>query len=144
MGLLTLGSLGEGERILNSTAPNKMVDAWLILLGVLTAIIGIGLILLLIAIVKYYSRELMLTNKRIIAKSGVTDQLVVDIPLDEVESLGYAQGNLASSFNFGDIRINKKDGTSVEFKGMHNPFVFCMDVNIYLEGAAENKGEQNG
>lgn len=144
MSLLTWGALGEGEVVIKSTAPNKMVYFWLILLGVITACIGIGLILLLIVMVDYYSRELMLTDKRIIAKAGVFDQLVIDIPLDEVDSVGYTQGSFASTYNFGAIHIKKKDGTSVEFKGMHNPFVFCMDVNIYLENTAKQKGAQNG
>lgn len=138
MGIFVFDSLDEGENIIEYSHPNRMSNFWLIVIGLCTAVIGVGLILLLIAMVDYYSREILLTNKRIVAKSGLSGKPKIDLPLDEIEKLTHKSCAVGSAFDFGDVHILKKDGTSVVFNRIRKPFVFSMNVNIYLDKVRES------
>ncbi|WP_305843173.1 PH domain-containing protein, partial [Photobacterium leiognathi] len=68
---------------------------------VLLPVFGFGLIFWLSALLKYYTTELAITDKRIIAKFGFIRRRTVELNLEKAESLQVYQGIVGRIFNFG-------------------------------------------
>ncbi len=73
------GSLLNDETILH----RGHISLWsmfpLILLGIVLAPIGIGLVLLIMAYIRYNTTELAITNKRVVVKTGLISRKVIEI-----------------------------------------------------------------
>lgn len=96
---------------------------WL-LFGVVLTPIGVGLILLLVAYVRYKSTELAITNKRVIAKSGFISRHTIELNINRVESIQVTQGVLARIFNFGTLIISGGGNPQAPIAGISNPLAF--------------------
>src|SRR5512132_1640171 len=105
-------SLIEGERIVHRGRVSWWSAFWLIILGLLTLVVVIGLVFLVWAWVRVRSTEIAITNKRIIAKFGFVKRHTVEINLDKVEALRVEQGVWGRFLNFGTIFVTGA-GTSV-------------------------------
>lgn len=105
------------------------VSLWTLLpyiaVGVLLLpIYGIGLIAFLIAAVKYYSTELAITNKRVIAKVGFIRRSTVEINLQKIESIQVNQGVIGRIFNFGTVIISGAGSPQAPITGISKPLEF--------------------
>ena len=65
----------------------------------------VGGVLIAIAAIHVLTTELALTNRRIIAKSGLIRRNTIELKTNRVESLGVNQGILGRIFNFGSIVV---------------------------------------
>lgn len=90
----------------------------------LLPIYGIGLIAWLIAAVKFYSTELAITNKRVIAKVGFIRRSTVEINLQKIESIQVNQGILGRIFNFGTIIISGAGTPQAPITSISKPLEF--------------------
>ena len=77
---------------------------WL-LLGVVLAVVVVGLGILAWVFIKVRSTELAITNKRVIAKFGFIRRSTIEINLSKVESIQVDQSLLGRMFNFGTVII---------------------------------------
>lgn len=114
----------EGERVVY-TGHITLWSLWhLLLFGTILLVVGIGLILLIIAYIRYKSTELAITNKRVIAKSGFISRHTVELNINRVESIQVTQSILGRIFNFGTLIISGGGDPQAPITGISNPLAF--------------------
>jgi uncharacterized membrane protein YdbT with pleckstrin-like domain len=108
------------------------------LLGlILLPFFGIGLILWISAVITYYTTELAITNKRVIAKFGFIRRNTVEMNISYVESIQVDQGILGRIFNFGSVIVAGAGDPKAPIPGISNPLEFRkMFFEVQESGAA--------
>ena len=102
-----------------------------VLLGlILLQFYGIGLLLWVSAAITYYTTELAVTNKRVVAKFGLIRRSTIEINISKIESLQVEQGVLGRIFNFGSILISGAGNPQAAIPGISEPLKF---KNRYFE-----------
>ena len=97
----------------------------LIALGlVLLPALGLGLIFLIIAYVRYKTTELAITTKRVIVKHGFIRRRTVEININKVESIQVDQELLGRIFNFGTLIIAGAGNPQAPIAGISSPMEF--------------------
>jgi uncharacterized membrane protein YdbT with pleckstrin-like domain len=117
--------LAPGERIVHRAAVSHWAFALSYLIGAL-CLVGaalvvyfdrqhgpviaaglavIGVLIIMVALIRRGTTELVLTDRRIIAKRGFISRLTVEMQLAKVESLHINQGVLARMLDYGDVLI---------------------------------------
>ena len=91
---------------------------------VLLPVFGIGLILWIMAIVRYMTTELAITNKKIIAKFGFIQRNTIELLLPKIESVQVNQSILGRIFNFGSIVASGAGNPQAPVPGIANPIEF--------------------
>jgi uncharacterized membrane protein YdbT with pleckstrin-like domain len=96
-----------------------------ILIGlILLPIYGIGLIFLASAAIAYFTTELAITNKRVIAKFGLIRRDTVEMNISKVESIQVEQGIIGRIFNFGSILVAGAGDPKAPIPGISTPLEF--------------------
>ena len=117
-------SLIEGERIIHRARVSWWSQFGLVLLGIVTLVIVVGLVFLVMAWIKVRSTEIAITNRRVIAKFGFVKRDTVEINLDKVEALRVDQSVMGRILNYGTLYITGT-GSSVEpIPNIADPLVF--------------------
>jgi uncharacterized membrane protein YdbT with pleckstrin-like domain len=112
----------------------------LLLLGLLlTNFVGLGWLLIVGALVKlvlaylnWTSSEFVITNKRVILKTGFIRRRLVEIQLNKAEGLIVNQGLVGRMLNFGSVLVSS-GGMNNSFGPMDAPFNFKKQSNEALE-----------
>jgi uncharacterized membrane protein YdbT with pleckstrin-like domain len=117
-------SLVAGETILHRARVSWWSQFGLVLLGILTLIIVVGLIFLAWAWVRVRSTEVAITNRRVIAKFGFIKRHTVEINLDKVEALRVEQGFWGRLLNYGTIYVSGAGTSVAPFPDIADPLVF--------------------
>jgi uncharacterized membrane protein YdbT with pleckstrin-like domain len=117
-------SLVAGENLIHRARVSWWSQFPLVLLGVLTLVVAIGLVFLIMAWVRVRSTELAITNRRVIAKFGFIKRHTVDINLDKVEALKVEQGLWGRFLNFGTIFISGAGTSVAPIPNIADPLVF--------------------
>lgn len=99
--------------------------AALLLLGLIfLAFYGLGLLFWIAAAIRYFTTELAITNKRVIAKFGLISRSTIEINLQKIESIQINQGILGRIFNFGSIVVSGAGNPQAPIPGISNPLQF--------------------
>jgi uncharacterized membrane protein YdbT with pleckstrin-like domain len=77
------------------------------------ALTVIGVIIIMVALIRRGTTELVLTDRRIIAKRGFIARATVEMSLAKVESLHVNQGLIGRLLDFGDVTVTGT-GSSLE------------------------------
>jgi uncharacterized membrane protein YdbT with pleckstrin-like domain len=119
------GALVNGEKIVH-LGHISLWSVWhLIALGiVLLPAVGIGLIFLAMAYIRYKTTELAVTTKRVIVKSGFIRRSTVEININKVESIQVDQEVLGRLFNFGTLIISGGGNPQAPIAGISAPMEF--------------------
>jgi len=117
-------SLVEGEVLVHRARVSWWSQFGLVLLGVVTLIVVVGLVFLIWAWIRVRSTELAITNRRIIAKFGFVKRHTVEINLEKVESLRVEQGVWGRILNFGTIFISGSGSSVAPIPNIADPLVF--------------------
>jgi uncharacterized membrane protein YdbT with pleckstrin-like domain len=117
-------SLIEGEQILHRGRVAWWSQFWLIVLGLVTLVVVIGLVFLIWAWVNVRSTEVAITNRRVIAKFGFIKRHTVEINLDKVEALRVEQGFWGRLLNYGTIFVSGAGTSVAPFPHIADPLVF--------------------
>jgi uncharacterized membrane protein YdbT with pleckstrin-like domain len=96
----------------------------LLLLGVILLVVGVGLIFLLAAYIRYKTTELAITNKRVIAKFGFISRRTVELNINKVESIQVEQGIAGRIFDFGSLVISGGGEPQAPIPGISDPMAF--------------------
>lgn len=105
-----------------------------ILLGLLLLYFyGAGLLLWLVAYLRYTSTELAFTDKRVIAKFGFIRRATIEMKLDKIESVQVIQGWLGRIFNFGSLIISGAGNPRAPIPGISNPMAFRRQFMEYQD-----------
>ena len=134
------GALVPGETVVKLGHISLWAFWHLIFFGVLLLpAFGIGLILLLMAYVRYKSTEIAVTTRRIIVKTGYISRKTVEINLNKVESLQVDQGMLGRMLDFGTLVIA---GTGAS----HEPIVRIAEPLEFRKAfiSAQDAGRRDG
>jgi len=129
----------EAEVSLLPFLPKLIIGGALILMGlvVLIASIAVGgmrifdIALILIGILVFVppfiakkTTELVITNRRIIAKFGLIKRHTIEINLSKIESIRVSQGVLGRMLNYGDLEIVGTGGTREPIPKISHPLMF--------------------
>jgi len=117
-------SLIEGETLIHRARMSWWSQFPLILLGLVTLVVAIGLIFLAMAWIRVRSTELAITNRRVIAKTGFVKRHTVEMNLDKVEALKVEQGVWGRFLNFGTIFISGAGTSVAPIPNIADPLVF--------------------
>jgi uncharacterized membrane protein YdbT with pleckstrin-like domain len=85
------GTLLSGETVLYRARISLWSLAHLIFFGILLLVVAVGLVFLAWAYIRYKTTEFAVTDKRIIAKTGLISRTTTELFLDKVESLHVEQ-----------------------------------------------------
>jgi uncharacterized membrane protein YdbT with pleckstrin-like domain len=110
------------ERVLYRARLSKWSLWPQILFGaLLVPLFGIGLLLWLWAWILYATTELAITNKRVIAKTGLIERRTTEMFLEKIESIQVDQSILGRLFDFGSVVISGTGIHSAPFKNISDP-----------------------
>jgi len=126
-------SLTRGETIEHRAVVSWWSQSLMIILGVLTLFLGIGIAFLVIAAVRVLTTELAITNKRVIAKTGFIRRSTVELLTTKVESIGVDQSIFGRIFNYGSVIVRGTGGVGTPIPYIKNPLDFRRMVNEVLE-----------
>lgn len=143
MGSYIEQNLARDEQIIVKAQVTWLSQFWNLFFGglfVLTALSSknflffiIGAIFIAVAVVNVITTELALTNRRIIAKSGLIRRNTIELKVNRVESLGVDQGVLGRILNFGSIVIKGVGGSNAPIPYIARPLEFRQQVNNFLD-----------
>lgn len=106
-------TLLSGETVLYRARISLWSIGHLIFFGILLLAVVVGLVLLIWAWIRYTTTEFAVTDKRIIAKTGLISRSTVELFLDKVEALHVDQSVPGRLLDFGTITI-RGTGTTLE------------------------------
>lgn len=129
-----------GEQIVYRARISKWSLAPLLFFGVVLLPIGIGLILLAWAWIRYATTELAITNKRVIAKTGLIQRRTVELFTSKVESVQVDQGVLGRLFNFGTVTLTGTGVQSAPFRSIADPLQFRKSFMTAADTPADKSG----
>ena len=111
----------------------------LIVFGILGLFLfGLGIILLIMAFIRYKSTEVAYTNKRVIAKFGFIRRETVELNINKVESMQVTQGVLGRIFNFGSLVISGAGNPQAPIPGISRPMTFRKSFMEYQDKIQSN------
>ena len=116
-------NLMTGETVIYRGSISKWSLAPLIILGILLLGIGIGLIFLIWAWIACKTTEFAVTDKRIIAKTGLISRNTVEMFLDKVESLNVTQSISGRILDYGTVTIRGTGATSEPIRNISAPLL---------------------
>jgi len=117
-------ALVKGEKVVH-LGKVSLWSLWhLLVFGVLLTPVVVGLVLLVIAYVRFKSIEMAVTTKRVIVKHGFISRSTIEINLSRVESLQVEQGVLGRIFNFGTIVVAGTGASHAPIAGIADPMAF--------------------
>ena len=99
------------------------LSGWAIL-GLLTITFGIGLLFWLIAFLRWWTTELAITDRKVIAKYGFISRQTIEILLPKIESVRVHQGIFGRIFNYGTVIISGTGASQAPIKGISDPLIF--------------------
>jgi uncharacterized membrane protein YdbT with pleckstrin-like domain len=117
-------SLVAGETVVHRARVSWWSQFGLLLLGLVTLVVVIGLFFLATAWVRVHATEIAITNRRVIAKFGFIRRHTVEINLDKVESLRVEQGLMGRFLNFGTVFIGGTGSALAPIPDIADPLVF--------------------
>jgi len=84
----------------------------------------LGLLLWISAAITYYTTELAITNKRVVAKFGLIRRNTVEMNISKVESVQVDQGILGRIFNYGGVLVAGAGDSKAPIPGISSPLKF--------------------
>ena len=94
---------------------------WIALGVILLPVFGLGLVFLVRAWILYRSTEFAVTDKRIIAKTGLISRSTAEMFLDKVESLQVEQTVMGRVLGYGTVTIRGTGATLEPIKNISAP-----------------------
>ncbi|MGR0306571.1 PH domain-containing protein [Acinetobacter beijerinckii] len=148
MGNYIESNLARDEQVIEKANVSWLSQFWYLLLGFLFLLMGmpaknnfflvVGVVLIMIAIINVLTTELAITNRRIIAKTGLIRRNTIELKVNRVESLGVNQSILGRIFNFGSIVVKGVGGSNAPIPFISKPMEFRQQVNNYLDSIDDN------
>jgi uncharacterized membrane protein YdbT with pleckstrin-like domain len=81
----------------------------------------VGILAILVALVRRSTNELVLTDRRIIAKSGLVSRNTVEMNLSKVESLHVNQSLAGRLLGYGDVTVVGTGSSLEPLRGISSP-----------------------
>lgn len=95
-----------------------------------------GLVVILAAVIRRNTTELVLTNRRIITKRGLISRDTVEMNLSKVESLHVNQTLMGRLLNYGDVSVVGTGASLEPLRGIGRPLELRQRLGDVAEVAA--------
>lgn len=115
---------------LGAYVAGNRAGAWLVMVAILLVI---GLAVILSAVIRRQTTELVLTDRRIIMKRGLVSRDTVEMNLNKVESLHVNQGLMGRILDYGDVTVVGTGASLEPLRGISKP----LELRKKLGGVAE-------
>ena len=130
-------TLLQGETVMYRARISLWSVGHLIFFGVLLLVVGIGLIFLIWALIRYKTTEFAVTDRRIIAKTGLISRSTVELFLDKVEALHVEQSVPGRLLDFGTVTIRGTGATLEPIRSISAPLAlrkqFMQAADLYRQ-----------
>jgi uncharacterized membrane protein YdbT with pleckstrin-like domain len=103
--------------------------------------LALAALLLLRPVLARLTTELVITNRRIIAKFGVIRRSTIELNLSKIESIRVEQGLLGRLLNYGDIMLIGTGGSQEPIPRISHPLEFrrrYAEILANIQGKAAN------
>jgi len=121
-------SLLAGERVIYSAKLH-----WVMYVPhVLLMLVLVGFVSILWPIVRQYTTELVVTNRRVIAKDGLIARRTLEMNLSKIETIGVEQTVVGRILNYGNVVVVGTGGTQEAFSGVAKPIQFRREVQSLM------------
>ena len=90
-------------------------------LAMIAIALAIGLAVILSAVIRRQTTELVLTDRRIIMKRGLVSRDTVEMNLNKVESLHVNQGLMGRILDYGDVTVVGTGSSLEPLRGIASP-----------------------
>jgi uncharacterized membrane protein YdbT with pleckstrin-like domain len=97
------------------------------------ALIVLGGITIIAALLKRNATEMAVTNRRILIKSGIMSRRTIELLLSRVESIVITEPFFGRMFGYGTVVIRGTGGTPEPFTLIANPTLFRRHVQEQIE-----------
>jgi uncharacterized membrane protein YdbT with pleckstrin-like domain len=135
-------ALIKGEKVIYTGHVSLWSLAPLIFLGFVgLGFFGLGLILWIMAFIRYKTTEMAFTNKRVIAKFGFISRQTIELNISKVESIQVNQGILGRIFNFGTLIVSGAGNPQAPIPGISDPMAFRRAFMESQDQAAQPQSE---
>jgi uncharacterized membrane protein YdbT with pleckstrin-like domain len=123
--------LGRDEKIV-ATAK---ITGWIYFGPALLTIVTLGLLcpVLLIPWIQRATTDLGVTNKRVIAKTGLISRNTVEQRIQKIESIRVHQGLAGRVLDYGTIMVHGTGGATTPIRNVASPFVFKRAVESVID-----------
>ena len=142
MGKYANSNLTKGETIISEAKITVLflIKKWII--GILFCwLLLIPTIKAVIATIKFFNIELVVTNKRIVGKVGVINSGALDAPLNKIQNVSTSSGLFGKIFRYGNIVIQTAAG-EFRFYGVKHPESFKGIIMNQIDQYEEDKIKQ--
>jgi len=85
------------------------------------------------SVIRYQFSKYMLTNSRVLIKTGFIRRYSLEIFLNKIEGIQVSQNLLGRLFGYGMIVVTGTGGTRSAFTAVNNPFCFRNKVQQHTE-----------
>jgi len=103
------------------------------LLGALLFLV-IGTVFFIIGLLKRNATEMAVTNKRVIAKTGLAERRSIEILLSRIESVVVDEPALGRILGYGTVIVRGTGGTPEVFEKIYHPLKFREQVQSQIAG----------
>lgn len=133
MGSYVNRNLASDEQVVYEAKVSWASQWLLILLGLGTIMMGLGIVFLVVAVINVLTTELVITNKRVIAKFGLISRKTVELKNSKVESVQVDQSIMGRLLNFGSIVVSGAGGPQAPIPNISAPLQFRSKLNEMTE-----------
>ncbi|MET1081455.1 MAG: PH domain-containing protein [Burkholderiales bacterium] len=137
MGSYVNRNLAGDEQVVYEAQVSWVSQWFLFLLGLVTLpVIGLGVIFIAVAVINVLTTELVITNKRVIAKFGLISRKTVELKNNRVESVQVDQSIMGRMLDFGSIIVSGAGGPQAPIPNISAPLLFRSKLNEITEERA--------
>ena len=127
-------NLAVDEKVVYEAQVSWVSQWFLFLLGLLTiGLMGLGLVFIAVAVINVLTTELVITNKRVVAKFGLISRKTVELKNTKVESVQVDQSIVGRMLNFGSIVVSGAGGPQAPIPNISDPLTFRSKLNEMTE-----------
>ena len=111
----------------------EYAKAWLML--IVFGIIIFGIVYFIAEMVRLNTTEFVVTDRRVVKKTGLWSANVEEITLDSIEGSSLNQGILGRIFGFGRLSVHGRGETHIQFPNMAHPQKFRAEAEKSKQAA---------
>ena len=132
--LLTIIGIAIAIFVYAYAAPRWLADQPAVLVAFLAfAFLVIAVLLLINDIIGFMEMELVVTNMRVLGKTGIVALSVMDVPINRITDLRLDMSMFGTMFDYGTLTFHTPNGI-FEYKKINNPIKIKNTINNVLHG----------
>lgn len=139
-------SLDSGEEIVWQGQPRIKSIIPAVIIGLPTAVLGIGVFIILGAYYSVKNTDYVVTGEGLYVKKGILSRSVQKIGFDKVQNISFSQGILGNYFGYGSIEISTAGGSGVEmrFRSIQEPKEVQQKINNLMKRTQTTQEDKVG